>query len=53
MIGIGFEANAAAAESASPVRLDSAAKNRCAPVVPLAPGRQSKPLKSHKTVQLF
>jgi hypothetical protein len=34
-------------------RLDSAAKTRCAPVVPLAPGRQTKPLKSHKMAQLF
>ena len=32
-------------------RLDSAAKNRCAPVVPLATGRQAKPLKSHKMAQ--
>jgi hypothetical protein len=35
------------------VRLDSAAKNRCAPVVPLATGRQPKSLKSHKMLQLF
>ena len=26
-------------------RLDSSAKNRCAPVVPLAAGRQPKPLR--------
>jgi hypothetical protein len=37
----------------SGARLDSAVKIRCAPVVPLLPGRQAKPLKSHKMAQLF
>jgi hypothetical protein len=53
LIGIGAEANAGAAESASmdDARLDSAAKNRCAPVVPLATGIQPNPLQSHKMAQ--
>jgi hypothetical protein len=38
-----------AAYRAPSQRLDSAAKNRCAPVVPLATGRQPKPLSPQQT----